>query len=296
MSAHEVRWMFHSTAMVADYDLAISSMARLLGLRVLEYSESMLPNVGRRGGMTWVGDNSIEIGQPIIEGAGADKFVKNNGGGIHSIAVQVRDVDVTEQHVTALGMRIAAKPDTGYFFTDPRDTSGIFIEWADMDMVEDPRFHDPVPPYTCEPLLEVIHHAFVGAVVSDPLAVAEQMSQLMSTPITFTNPSAAPGDPMAGVSMGDCSLLLYALDDTDTVALWGRPYTRNRTHLLGFTVRDLDAARAILVDNSVGIVREGNGVIVLDPAATGGVAVALSDVLPSGDPRLAGPISYPSGR
>jgi hypothetical protein len=288
--------MFHSTAMVPDYDLAVSSLARLVGLRVLEYSESMLPNVGRRGGMTWVGDNSIEIGQPIVEGAGADKFVKNNGGGVHSIAVQVRDIDASEQHVTGMGMRIAAKPDTGYFFTDPRDTSGIFIEWAAMEMVEDPRFNDPVPPYTCEPLLDVVHHSFVGAVVSDPMAVAKQMSQLMSTPITFTNADATPGEPMAGVSMGDCSLLLYALDGTDTVALWGRAYTRNRTHLLGFTVRDIDVARATLVDNSIGIVRGTGEVIVLDPAATGGVAIALSAALPPGDPRLAGPISYPSGR
>ncbi|MGE0305781.1 MAG: VOC family protein [Acidimicrobiia bacterium] len=294
--AHETRWLFHSTAMVADYDRAISSLARLGGLRVLEYSEQQVPEVGRRGGMTWIGDNSIEIGQPIVEGAGADKFVRRNGGGVHSIALQVSDLQATTEHVQSLGVAIAARPSDGFFFTDPRHTDGIFIEWAAMEMVEDPRFGDPAPPMTQPPLLDVPHHAFVGAVVADPLAVAERMARLMGTPITFQAPDASPAAPMAGVSMGDCSLLLYALPGDRSMQLWGRDYTKNRTHLIGLRVDDLAAAASIVIDNGIRVVRRDEDVIVLDPSDTGGVAVALCESLPPGDPRQHGPISYPSDR
>ena len=68
---HHVRWLFHSTAMVADYDLAVRNLGTLVGLTVLEYSESTEPGIGRRGGMAWVADNAIEIGQPIVEGGAA---------------------------------------------------------------------------------------------------------------------------------------------------------------------------------------------------------------------------------
>ena len=91
--------MFHSTAMVADYDLACERLTLLAGLRVLEYSENPQPEIGRRGGMVWIGDNSIELGQPIVEGGGAARFVTRSGGGMHSVAVQVDDLEATMVHM-----------------------------------------------------------------------------------------------------------------------------------------------------------------------------------------------------
>ena len=61
MSHPSIRWLFHTTAMIPDYDLACERLATLAGLRVLEYSENHQPEIGRRGGMTWIGDNSIEL-------------------------------------------------------------------------------------------------------------------------------------------------------------------------------------------------------------------------------------------
>ena len=40
MPGHHVKAMFHSTAMVKDYDLAIGRLGELFGLRVLEYGEA----------------------------------------------------------------------------------------------------------------------------------------------------------------------------------------------------------------------------------------------------------------
>ena len=102
MTGHAVRWLFHSTAMVADYDLAVERLGFLTGLGVLEYGESTEPGIGRRGGMAWVGDNAIEIGQPVVDGA-ARQFVARHGGGMHSVALQVEDLDATMAHLEAEG-------------------------------------------------------------------------------------------------------------------------------------------------------------------------------------------------
>lgn len=64
---HEVRWCFHTTAMVADYERTRDALIRLAGLRVLEDSRLDDPAIGRRGGMAWLGDNVIEIGDiPLV--------------------------------------------------------------------------------------------------------------------------------------------------------------------------------------------------------------------------------------
>jgi len=78
---HKVRWLFHGTAMVNDYDATLDWLATYCGCRVLEYSEQLNPGIARRGGMTWMGDNSLELGQPIIPGAASARFVERFGPG-----------------------------------------------------------------------------------------------------------------------------------------------------------------------------------------------------------------------
>jgi len=288
MGDHELRWTFHSTAMVADYDAAISTLGRYFGLRVLEYSESAIPEVGRRGGMTWVGDNSIEIGQPLVPGAGAAKFVERNGGGVHSVAVQVTDVEATIDHLAVLGVAVAARPDPHFFFSDPRTTGGVFFEWADIEVDEDPRFGASEPAFEEPPLLEVAHHAFIGALVDDPMAWADRFCALLGTERTFEDPTAGPGQPRVGVSLKDQTLALFALPGEQSVDLWGRAYERARTHLIGLSVPDLAAAAVQLEAVGVGLVRRTPDMVVVDPRNTGDVQVALVERLLPGDPRRDG--------
>jgi hypothetical protein len=286
VSDHECRWMFHSTAIVPDYDVTCGALANLAGLRVLEYSESEVPEVGRRGGMTWVGDNSIEIGQPIIAGAGAAKFVDRTGGGLHSVAVQVRDLPATMDHLQSIGIPIAARPDDGFCFSDPRATGGVFFEWSSLEVHEDPRFGAALPPYTTEPLLAVTHQAWVGAVVDDPIRLAGLLAQALGSTVTVEKPGAAPDEPAAAIPVGrDCMLALYAMPGEASRTLWGRSYTRGRTHLLALKVDDLEAARQALAGAGVTLVRQNEHELVVDPAVTGEAAIALVDQLLPGDPR-----------
>jgi Glyoxalase/Bleomycin resistance protein/Dioxygenase superfamily len=271
--------------MVADYDLAVRNLGSLVGLTVLEYGESQEPGIGRRGGMAWMGDNAIEIGQPIVEGA-ATQFVSRFGGGLHSVALQVEDLEATIAHLEARGVRIAARPRPEMCFTDPRDTGGVFLQWSTFELAVDPRFGGlrPAPALGAGVLAPVTQHAFVGALVDDPVAWAGRFAELLGTNVTFERPDSPPGQPLAGVSLVDCTLALYRLAAASP-ALWWRAYERARTHLLALRVADLEAAASALAGAGVSALRNQPDLAVLDPAATGGVQVALTDRLLPGDPR-----------
>jgi catechol 2,3-dioxygenase-like lactoylglutathione lyase family enzyme len=296
MGSHEVRWMFHSTAIVPDYDRAVAELQALAGLRVLQCNENPRPEIGRRGGMTWLGDNSLEIGEPIVESGGAARFIARAGGGMHSVALQVRDLDATMEHLRECGVRIAARPLPEMCFTDPRDTGGVFFQWAVFELGVDPRFGTEPADVAAEPLLGIREHAFIGALVDDPIRQADLYCQLLGTRVTFEEPGASPGSPRIGVSLGDCTLALYAAKTGQSAALWGQHYEQARTHLMALRADDLSSARQALLEARVPLVRADASVVVIDPKATGGVQTAIVDRLLPGDPRVQLPPTSAAGQ
>jgi hypothetical protein len=200
------------------------------------------------------------------------------------VALQVADLAATEAHLAAKGVRVAARPAPGFFFTDQKDTCGIFVEWNIDEIPEDPRFGYPMAPPP-DPLLNVTRQAFVGALVDDPDSTATRLSEVFGTPVTFRNPASPVGAPRTGVSMGDCTLALYDFADSASRELWGRTITRPRCHVLGLQVDDLEDAAAKLTEAGVAMVRRDSTQLVLDPAATAEVAVVIVDKLFPGDPR-----------
>jgi hypothetical protein len=285
MGAHHVKAMFHSTAMVPDYDAAVARLAELFGLRVLEYTEATNPAIGRRGGMTWIGDGSIEIGQPIVTDAAVDRFVRHTGGGMHSIAVWVDDFGATVEHLERESVDVPVRL-RGFGFSTPRHTEGILFEWSESTVDEDPRVGATLPPLATPAAVEVTHHAFAGAVVVDPVASARRLATLSGTAVTFEAPDAGDTSPMAGVSVGDCTLALYRLPDPDAAfTVWGRRHERPGLCALGLRVDDLAGARRALDARGVGVLHDGPGRLILDRATTGGIEVVVVDALLPGDPR-----------
>jgi catechol 2,3-dioxygenase-like lactoylglutathione lyase family enzyme len=285
MSRHWIKAMFHSTAMVKDYDHAVSRLGELFGLRVLEYGEAPDATIGRRGGMTWVGDNSIEIGQPINDEAPPARFVSRTGGGMHGVAVWVEDFAATTEHLEAHDIRVPVRVDSRFGFSAPRTTGGVQFEWSQFTVKEDPRTGAPEPPFVSPPLLDVTHHAFVGALVADAAATAEQFEMMMELPVVFRSPDAAEGEPQFGLSLGDCVLALYRWDRDSSERLWGHQYERPGVAVVGFRVDDLAEAREKLGSAGVQVLRETPGALVLDPSTTADIGVVLVDRLLPGDPR-----------
>ncbi len=284
-NGHEVVRTFHTTAIVPDYDAVVAALGKLADLRVFEYSESQ--NIGRRGGMTWLGDNSIEIGEPIVPGHASERFVERFGGGMHSYAFEVTNLDATLEHFAASGVTVGVRPSNDFCFTDPRTTGGLLFEWAVIHQPEDPRFGAPMPAASYEPILDVRQHAFAGAVVPDPVQWADTFGQLFGLTETFRNPNAAVGEPVVGLTTPDCTIALYRVpgDASESEALWGDNHFRARFHVLGLGVPSLDDAAKQLATAGVSIIRRTDDAIVLDPAAGATVGVVLVEDLLTGDPR-----------
>lgn len=290
MSDHRVRWCFHATAMVADYERTRDALTRLAGLRVLEDSRIEDPAIGRRGGMAWIGDNIIEIGEPIVAGGAVDRFVERFGSHTSSIAVQVVDIDATVEFLESHGVRVASRIDGHIVFTHPADTAGIVVEWFGAEEPLDPRFGALLPARLTDAVLDVQHLAFGGAIVVDPIAAAERLAGLFGHGVSFTDESAAPGTPMAAVSMGDVQLALYPMpsDADESRRLWGWTYRQPQTCNIGITVPDVDAARISLRAADIPIHRDDEAGLVIAADVTGGVTLVIRDQLLPGDRRSNG--------
>jgi len=262
----DVRWMFHATAMASDYDDLFGPLERLFGCRVLHRQQLPEP-VGRDGGMTWIGDNSIEIGSPYGEGSSVATFVERLGGGMHSVAVQVDDVPATLIRLAPLGVEVAARIAPDLAFTRPGGTAGLVIEWGSHVQDDDPRFGAPVPPFVTEPVVNVERMAFVGAIVRDPAADGERLAEVLDTEVVAYEHGDAVDVPHCALDLGDCMLALYPIppDESTSRALWGGAYDRPRCLALGLSVPDQRVAERELA--SAGVVvhhhtRDGRAVLV----------------------------------
>ena len=204
---------------------------------------------------------------------------------MHSYALQVSELDATIAHLEADGVTVGVRPSPGFCFTDPRTTGGLLFEWSDFTVDEDPRVGAPQPAYRVEPLLEVESHAFVGAVVPDPLAWAESYGETFGLTEAFRTSNTEPGEPVVGLAAPDCVLALYPLPDGESNALWGRDHPRARFHVLGLGVPSLDDAAKTLAGAGIRVIRRTGTSIVVDPSASGDVPLVLVEDLLPGDPR-----------
>lgn len=256
---HHVRWLFHATAMVRDYESSRDALQDLAGLRVLEDTAIEDPTVGRRGGMAWLGDTSLELGEPRGDASPVQGFIDRFGPGLHSIGLQVEDLDATVAHLAALDVRVVARNDEfAFIFCDPRDTEGLLIQFASVEMPFDPRFGGEIPDGPT-PLLPVNKLAWVAASVANPATSAPRLAEIFGTTVTFTEPTRA------GIAIGDNTLLLTT----------GPTDARPRWSSLGLLVPNLAEATAIL-----------DAANWPDPTLAGEVPIQLVDHLLPHDPRL----------
>lgn len=265
--------MFHATAVVVDYASATESLNRLVGCVPLHDTVDDSPGVQRRGGMTWIGDNSIEIAQPLAADSPGGRFLARTGGGMHSLALQVADIEATRKHLQGLGVRIVSEPLDGILFTNPSDTCGLLIEWSAVEASEDPRFGGIMPKPKGTPIAPAIAFAFVGAVVDDPETAAVQLARILDTaarPVPGDDPRA----PSVALPLGDCTLALFE----------SRAHERAGARSMGLLVDDLDACADRLNREGVPRAWKADSIAALDATATP-IPLFITDTLLPGDPR-----------
>jgi Glyoxalase/Bleomycin resistance protein/Dioxygenase superfamily len=278
-----VRWMFHTTAIGPSYDALLHPLARLFGCRPLHLDDSDDPAVGRRGGMTWIGDGSIELGEPLGDASPLWSFLQRFGGGMHSFGVQVEDVPAALERAARLGVEPAAFVQPNIAFTRPSTTAGLSIEWASHVQDDDPRWGGPIPAFTVEPVVDVPRLAFVAAVTNDPVADAERLASVLDTDLAVLDDHRRPDRPWATVALGDCALALYPL----VADVWGQPVDRPRCIAMGLQVEDLgDSERRLAAVEVRASAHPDDGTAVLLPPAVPFPIVLVDRLLP-GDPRSA---------
>lgn len=244
----EIDGLWHSTAMADDYLTLLEPLEALFGAVVMHDQASEEPEVGRRGGMVWLGDNAIEIGSPLGPESPVRNFVRKFNGGMHSIAVRVSDIEYTRQRLVNLGLHPMADIAGQVFFTPPSDSDGLMLEWSMMQTDDDPRFgYDlPLPRRDVQPVAQPRRYAFVTAVVADPMATAERLAMLFGTDVLRRTPRARSGEICAIVGLVDCLLVLFRLPDDGEAWPWGPRPTRPRYHGQGLVVDNLQRSLAAL--------------------------------------------------
>jgi hypothetical protein len=282
---NHINRLWHATAMGADYDELLGPLQRLFGAAVMHDHVSDAPGIGRRGGMIWIGDNSIEIGAPVGEQSPVRNFVEKWGGGMHSIALHVENAHNTAERLGELGLTPQAWLDDHIFFSKPRESCGLLLEWSDRHTDDDPRWGFSPEPLPQPPVVPALQYGFVTAVVNDPPSVAERLAALFGTEILRLRRDAAPDQIGAIVSLGDCLLLLFPMPlDGSSVELWGSDIDRNRFHAHGLRVADLADALRKLEAHGVRQTATIDGMAYLDPAALPIPTFLVQDLLPE-DPR-----------
>ncbi len=282
-----IKMLWHTTAMGADYDEMLGPLQRLFGAAVMHENVSEAVGVGRRGGMIWVGDNSIEIGAPVGERSPVRNFVERWGGGMHSIALQVDDAKATAERLARHHVAPQVWIDDGIFFSKPQDTAGLLLEWSDRHTDDDPRWGHALRPRPETPVAPALQYAFVTAVVARPAAVADRLAGLFDTEVLSAKENPAPDEIGAIVSLKDCLLLLFPLPtEGASKEIWGSGITRNRFHAHGLLVNNLAEAVSDLASHGVCPVAQIAGMAYLDPEAVP-IPTFLVEALLVEDPRHA---------
>jgi hypothetical protein len=235
--------------------------------------------------MTWIADNSIEIGEPYGATSPVHRFIERFGGGMHSVAVQVDDVDAALARAASLGVDLAERVLDGVAFTRPATTAGLLFEWNHSPQDDDPRWGATLPP-TSPSVLEPQRFAYVAAVVEDPNGAAERLGAVFGTSAGVVADTGADDEPAASVSIGDCSIALFPLPTAERAeSIWGTPCSRPRFVAMAVMVPSLDDARTTLkaADYEVSYVL-ADGSPVLHGSKLPFPIVLTSGLLP-GDPR-----------
>ncbi len=292
-----VRWTFHATAVVRNYAEALAWLERFCGLRALEYSDAQDSLVARRGGVTWIGDAGIELMEPTLPEGAPAAFLARYGTGMYGVALQVENLAEAATHLQACGAEFVGDPGRGFIFTKPQHTASVHLEWADADFSAfDPHFGTKLPPFKCEPLIDVPRVAYFGALVRDPAAVAKRFEELWAPPVLFEEDSGDPAQAVLGFSLVDAALTLFRLpaSEEEMRRLWGPLAFRPRVHLMALRVYDLEKTADVLRREGIRILRgePAQGELITHPDDTAGILLAWTDRDLPRDPR--GPLRDPS--
>ena len=122
----------HIGIVVRNIDETIKKMRD--GFDVREESRTVLENMGQISAMVRIGDQLLEIMEPLGDTGSVPKFYAEKGEGFHHISLHVTDFEEDIAKFEAAGYRIIGKMKMGKHniaFIHPKSANGLLYEIAD---------------------------------------------------------------------------------------------------------------------------------------------------------------------
>ena len=122
----------HIGVAVADLESAIELHTRAYGMPLVH--RETIDEQGVEAVLLDVGENHVELLQPLGPDTPVGKYLERRGAGIHHVAYQVQDIDAELERLRAAGVElIDQSPRTGIrgsrvAFCHPRSTGGVLTE------------------------------------------------------------------------------------------------------------------------------------------------------------------------
>jgi hypothetical protein len=261
---------------VHDFDGALDQWRRVFGAGVM--MDHVHDDVdGSDMGIVWMGN------MPVLALASADpdglvgRWLAKNGPGVQSLAWEVPDMWSAQNYLMQMGIGITGVHVEGrHFFMHPRDTFGLMLELTD-DRLPGDRRNGLEPTGGGDGLVQVSGVARVTAVVAELEPVTALFGQVFGAePRVVANHGP---ETVADFDIGDLTLRVVAPHDASSERHDAIASGRGTLHSVAFAV-DLAAARAGLEAARIGVARENDGSLWLDPTDTFGIRIELVGALP----------------
>ena len=124
----------HVGIAVRDLDAAITFYEQVFGMRLVH--QEVNEEQGVREAMLAVGDSGscVQLLAPLSEDSTIGRFLARNGEGIQQVAYTVDDLDATNAHLRARGVRLLydvpkrGTANSRVNFVHPKDAGGVLVE------------------------------------------------------------------------------------------------------------------------------------------------------------------------
>ena len=121
----------HVAIAVEDIETALSFWRDALGIELHHVED--VPSQKARVAFLPVGDSEVELVQPTADDTGTAKFLKERGGGIHHLCLQVQDIDAALADLKSKGVRLINETaleleGRRMAFIHPKSTGGVLLE------------------------------------------------------------------------------------------------------------------------------------------------------------------------
>ena len=122
----------HIGIAVRNIEDSVATFRKLLGVMPFHYE--VIPDQGVRACFIQLGDQKLELLEPLYETSPIYKFLERRGEGMHHLAYRVENIYKSLEEVAEQGFRlIDAVPRKGALnkliaFLHPKDTHGVLVE------------------------------------------------------------------------------------------------------------------------------------------------------------------------